>query len=163
MLRAEEVVERLGLEPLVGEGGMFRVMYNNTRLTEEGAPLGGAIYYLLHGKAFSHFHVLTGDEVWFFHSGDPVELVTLWPDGTWKVTRLGTDLAKGEVPQALVPKGVWMGACLAEGGDYALMSTVTVPGYTDGSYTHGNKEELLSKWPGAKEWIERLTGETFSF
>ena len=163
MLRAEEVVERLGLVPLVGEGGMYVSTYNHEETLESGAPLGGAIYYLLHGKAFSHFHVLTGDEIWLFHSGNPVELVTLWPDGTWKVTRLGTDLEKGEVPQALVPKGVWMGACLAKGGDYALMSTVTVPGYTDGSYTHGSREELLAKWPGAKEWIEKLTGETFSF
>lgn len=163
MLRAEEVVEQLGLEPLVGEGGMYRSTYNNDLKMADGAPIGGAIYYLLHGKAFSHFHVLTGDEMWFFHSGDPVELVTLWPDGTWKVTRLGADLAKGEVPQALVPKGVWMGACLAEGGDYALMSTATFPGYTDGSYTHASREELLAKWPEAKAWIERLTGETFAF
>lgn len=162
MLKAEEVVRLLGLEPLVGEGGMYRSTYN-CETVKDGAPLGGAIYYLLHGKAFSHFHVLTGDEVWFFHCGDPVDLVTLWPDGTHRVTRLGTDLAKGEVPQALVPKGVWMGACMAPGGDYALMSTATTPGYTDGSYTHGDKEALLEKWPAAAEWIGKLTGETFAF
>ena len=118
---------------------------------------------MLHGKAFSHFHVLTGDEVWFFHCGDRVNLVTLWPDGTWKVTHLGCDLEKGEVPQVLVPEGVWMGACLAEGGDYALMSTATVPGYTEGSYTHGVREELEAKWPEAAQWIRRLTGQTFAF
>ena len=73
------------------------------------------------------------------------------------------DLAAGEVPQALVPKGVWMGACLEEGGDYALMSTVTVPGYTEGAYTHGNKKELCAKWPEAEAWIERLTGEAIFF
>ena len=73
------------------------------------------------------------------------------------------DLAAGEVPQALVPKGVWMGACLAGGGDYALMSTVTVPGYTEGSYTHGSKEELLAKWPQAEARIEKLTGEAIFF
>lgn len=162
MLKAEDVVKTLGLVPLVGEGGMYRSTYN-CDIERDGAPLGGAIYYLLHGKAFSHFHVLTGDEVWFFHCGDPVDLVTLWPDGTHKVTRLGNDLARGEAPQALVPKGVWMGACMAEGGDYALMSTATVPGYTDGSYTHGKREDLEKKWPEAAEWIEKLTGETFSF
>ena len=162
MFTAEEIVKHLGLEPLVGEGGMYRSTYNcDTRW--EGAPLGGAIYYLLHGKAFSHFHVLTGDEVWFFHRGDPVDLVTLWPDGTHKVTRLGNALDKGEVPQALVPRGVWMGACLVPGGDYALMSTSTTPGYTEGSYTHGDREALAAGWPGAAEWIRRLTGETFPF
>ena len=163
MDQAEQIVKKLGLQPLEGEGGMFLVTYNSESVSAEGAPMGGAIYYMLHGKAFSHFHVLTSDEIWFFHSGDPVELVTLWPDGTWKVTRLGLDLAAGEVPQALVPKGVWMGACLAEGGDYGLMSTVTVPGYTEGSYTHGNREELLAKWPEAAAWIEKLTGEAIFF
>ena len=155
MLNAKEVVERLGLTPLVGEGGMYVTTYNSERTLEDG-PIGGAIYYLLHGKAFSHFHVLTGDEVWFFHCGDSVDLVTLWPDGTYQVTRLGNDLEKGEVPQ-------FLGACMAPGGDYALMSTVTVPGYTDGSYTHGDREALLQKWPGAAEWIEKLTGQTFPF
>ena len=163
MKNAEQIVKSLGLEPLEGEGGMFRVMYNSERVSAEGAPMGGAIYYMLHGKAFSHFHVLTSDEIWFFHGGDPVELVTLWPDGSWKVTRLGMDLAAGEVPQALVPEGVWMGACLAGGGDHALMSTVTVPGYMEGSYTHGDREELLAKWPEAAAWIEKLTGEAIFF
>ena len=160
---AEKIVKCLGLAPLEGEGGMFRSTYYNRCLTGDGAPMGGAIYYLLHGKAFSHFHMLTSDEIWFFHSGDAVELVTLWPDGTWKVTRLGADPTEAETPQALVPRGVWMGACLAEGGDYALMSTVTVPGYTEGSYTHGDKKALLSKWPEAEAWIEKLTGEAVFF
>lgn len=163
MGKAEEVVKALGLVPLVGEGGMYCSTYNHTEKNGEGAPLGGAIYYLLHAKAFSHFHMLTGDEIWLFHSGDPVDLVTLWPDGTCRVTKLGTDLARGEVPRFTVPRGVWMGACMAEGGDYALMSTVTVPGYTEGSYTHGVKEELLARWPAAERWVERLTGETFAF
>lgn len=162
MLKAEEVVQRLDLVPLVGEGGMYVSTYNCDK-TADGASIGGAIYYLLHGAAFSHFHVLTGDEVWFWHMGAPVNLVTLWPDGSWKVTRLGADLAEGEVPQFTVPRGVWMGACLDGDGGYALVSTATFPGYTEGSYTHGDREALLAKWPGAEEWIRRLTGETFAF
>ena len=162
MLNAKEIVERLGLVPLVGEGGMYVSTYNSDRRLE-GGPIGGVIYYLLHAAAFSHFHVLTGDEVWFYHCGAPMNLVTLWPDGSWKLKRLGTDLEKGEVPQFTVPKGVWMGACLDEGGDYGLVSTATIPGYTEGSYTHGNREELLKKWPAAERWILRLTGETFAF
>lgn len=162
MLKAEEVVKRLGLIPLVGEGGMYVSTYHCDQ-TADGTSIGGAIYYLLHREAFSHFHVLTGDEVWFWHLGDAVNLVTLWPDGSWKVTRLGANLEKGEVPQFTVPKGVWMGACLEAGGDYGLVSTATFPGYTEGSYTHGDREALVRKWPEAAAWIERLTGETFAF
>ena len=37
------------------------------------------------------------------------------------------------------------------------------PAYTPGCYTHGNREELLERWPEAAAWIQRLTGETFAF
>ena len=37
--------------------------------------------------------------------------------------------------------------------EVALMSTATTPGYTDGSYTHGDKEALLEKWPDAQVFM----------
>ena len=162
MLRAEEVVERLGLVPLEGEGGMYRSTYLCDR-TLEGVSIGSAIYYFLHGEAFSHLHLLTGDEVYFYHGGGPVDLVELFPDGTWQVTRLGNRLEQGEVPQHLVPAGVWQGSRLAPGGEWTLMSTSMSPAYTPGCYTHGCREELLARWPQAREWIERLTGEARAF
>lgn len=162
MSKAEEIVKILGLEPLPVEGGMFRSTYTSKE-EKDGRPIGSAIYYLLHGKAFSHMHCLTGDELWLHQGGDAIDLVNLFPDGTWTVTRLGGDVTKGEVPQHLVPMGVWMGACLAEGGDYALIATTNHPGYIPGCYTHGDREELTKRYPGAAEWIERLTGEAVFF
>ena len=162
MLKAEEVVARLGLVPLEGEGGMYRSTYNSA-LTLDGVPIGSLIYYLLHGRAFSHFHRLTGDEIWLYHGGAPMNLVELFPDGTWAVTRLGCDLEQGEVPQHLVRAGVWQGACLDEGDDWGLAGTMMAPAYTPGCYTHSNREELLERWPEAAAWIQRLTGETFAF
>ena len=162
MSKAEEIVKALGLEPLPVEGGMFRSTYTSTQ-EKNGRPIGSAIYYFLHGKAFSHMHRLTEDELWLHHDGDAVELVCLYPDGTWDVTRLGSDVIKGESPQHVVPEGTWMGACLADGGDYALLATTNHPGFIPGCYTHGDREELRRKYPGAKEWIERLTGEAVFF
>ena len=42
MLKAEEVVTRLGLVPLEGEGGMYRSTYNSA-LTLDGVPIGSLI------------------------------------------------------------------------------------------------------------------------
>ena len=162
MSKAEQIVKALGLEPLPVEGGMFVSTYNSSTLAD-GRPVGSTIYYFLHGKAFSHLHCLTGDEMWFHQGGDAIELVCLYPDGKWTVTRLGGDVLAGDVPQYLVPKGVWMGACLAEGGDYALLATANFPGYIPGCYTHGDREALLAQYPAAAEWIERLTGEAVFF
>ena len=103
MSKAEEIVKALGLEPLPVEGGMFRSTYTSAQ-EKDGRPIGSAIYYFLHGKAFSHMHCLTGDELWFHHDGDAVNLVCLYPDGTWDVTRLGGDVTKGEVPSMWCPR-----------------------------------------------------------
>jgi predicted cupin superfamily sugar epimerase len=162
MSKAEAIVKKLGLEPLEVEGGMFCSTYTSAE-EKDGRPIGSAIYYFLHGKAFSHMHKLTGDEMWFHQGGDAVELVNLYPDGTWTVTRLGGDVEAGEVPQHLVPKGVWMGARLAQGGDYALMATTNHPGYVPGCYTHGDPEALKQQYPEAADWIDALTGEAIFF
>ena len=97
MLRAEEVVERLGLVPLEGEGGMYRSTYECDR-TLEGVSIGSAIYYFLHGEAFSHLHLLTGDEVYFYHGGGPVDLVALFP-------ALETDWKRGRSPSIWCRQG----------------------------------------------------------
>ena len=155
---AQKLIELLGLSPLPGEGGMSLQTYiSNKKIGEE--PGGTAIYYLLTGEAFSHLHRLTGDEVYHFYLGDPVELLELLPDGTSRTTILGQDVLGGQKVQHLVPAGHWQGSRLAEGGSFALMGTTMCPGYTDACYEHGNAEELKRQYPQAKGSIEGLTGE----
>ena len=43
MNNIEQIIERLGLAPLEGEGGMFVSTYNHEETLESGAPMGGAI------------------------------------------------------------------------------------------------------------------------
>ncbi|MBU5626233.1 cupin domain-containing protein [Oscillibacter sp. MSJ-2] len=162
MLNAEEIVKSLNLEPLEQEGGMYRVTYTCEK-TVDGEPIGGAIYYFLTERSFSHFHKLTGDEVYHFYLGDPVELVELLPDGKQRVIQLGTDLEKGQTPQHLVRAGSWQGSHLLPGGKFALLGTTMSPGFTPGCYEHGVKERLMREYPAAKVWIERLTGEAVAF
>ena len=50
---------------------------------------------------------------------DPVEMLLLYPDGSGHTATLGTDILAGMRPQIVVPGGVWQGATMAPGFDYA--------------------------------------------
>ena len=158
MAQLEEIIEKLHLVPLTQEGGMVSQTYVST-FKIGGECAGTAIFYLLRDKAFSHLHRLTGDELYHFYLGDPVELTELLPDGTHRKTVLGNDLASGHALQHLVPAGNWQGSHLAGGGKWALLGTTMWPGYTDECYEHGNRGKLLEEYPDAAEEILALTGK----
>ena len=158
-ITAEELIEKLALEPLFGEGGLFRQTYVSGIKTAGGEDAGTAIFYLLRGKSFSHLHRLTGDELYHFYIGDPVELVELLPDGQVKKTVLGSDVPAGQSVQHLVPAGNWQGSRLIEGGEWALLGTTMCPGYTEGCYEHGDAGVLAARYPEAEEEIFALTGD----
>lgn len=145
-MTADQIKELLGLEEHPCEGGYFR----QTWKSEEEIPLaalparysggraaGTAIYYLLEPLTFSEMHRLISDEVFHFYYGDPVEMLQLWPDGSSRVVRLGSDLASGVLPQLVVPKGVWQGSRLAPGGSVALIGCTVSPGFDYADYETG--------------------------
>lgn len=155
-MTVKQIIETLGLVPLVREGGMYLRTYESG-LSVNGQPVGTAIYYFLSGDDFSHLHRLSGDEVYHFYLGDPVELVELLPDGLSKTTILGPDILSGQCVQHLVPAGNWQGSQLVKGGSFALLGTTMCPGYTDSMYENGDAEALLAKYPEAREKILQLT------
>jgi len=158
MLTAERIIEILGLVPLADEGGMYLQNYLSEAQIN-GRPGGSAIYYLLTAESFSHLHRLTGDEVYHFYMGDPVELCELKPDGSTVITTLGTDIENGERPQHTVYAGVWQGSRLKQGGSWALIGTTMCPAFYPECYEHGNAEELKKQYPSAEAYIDALTGE----
>ena len=40
-----------------------------------------------------------------------------------------------------------------------LLGTTMCPAYSEKEYEHGNREELLKKYPDAAVYIRKLTGE----
>jgi len=166
MLTVEQIKELLNLRPLPVEGGFFAETY---RAAEElpatalparygaGRPHGTAIYYLLTPDSRSTLHRLRTDEVWHFYLGDAVELLQLLPDGTGQVVPVGTDLAAGQRPQVVVPRGVWMGARLAAGGRFALLGTTMAPAFDPADFEAGARDTLLVDYPAWREMIVALT------
>lgn len=161
-MAAEEVIEILGLEPLEGEGGMFRQTWFSSRKEGE-VPYTQAIYYLLTERSFSHMHRLTSEEVYHFYMGDPVELCELKTDGTVEITVLGDELRKGERPQHVVAEGSWQGSRVKPGGRWALLGTMMCPCFSPGCYEHGDAEGLKKQFPEASMYIEALTGDVIAY
>ena len=155
----QDLIEVLKLVPLSEEGGLVAETYRSLAKTSDGQAAGSAIFYLLRGDAFSHLHRLTGDEMYHFYLGDPVELIELTPNGRVETTILGQDIGGGECLQHLVPAGNWQGSRLKEGGTYALLGTTMCPGYTQEGYEHADADALIAQYPQAEEKIRRLTGQ----
>lgn len=165
MSDADDLIRTLGLRPLGFEGGYFRENVRSALQLEGPASsaftgprsLHTAIYYLLAPDSQSLLHRLKADEVYHFYSGDPVDLFLLYPDGTTETVVLGADLAAGQVPQQLVPAGVWQGGALRPGGRYALMGTTMSPGFHLADFELGRYEPLAARYPGEAARIRQLT------
>lgn len=159
-MTAGEVIELLQLQPHPVEGGFFRETYRCADSLDRGRErrsISTAIYYLLTPKTVSALHRLPGDEVFHFYAGDPVRMLQLWPDGSTRKVTLGTDLKAGQVPQLVVPGGVWQGSVLIEGGSWALLGATMAPGFDYADYVGGNRAELTARYPEEPKMIERLT------
>jgi predicted cupin superfamily sugar epimerase len=123
---AAGLIQLLRLEPHP-EGGHYRESY---RHVAEGGGRGNmtAIHYLLQAGEVSHWHRLhTADEIWIFNTGGAIEFM-LSPDGqSLDIHRLGLDIARGEQPQILVPRGCWHSARSL--GTFTLVTCTVTPAF----------------------------------
>jgi predicted cupin superfamily sugar epimerase len=166
MLSVKDIQDLLKLRPLPLEGGYFAETYRSKiTLGQQSLPCGytgeraisTAIYYLLTPDTFSALHRLTGDELYHFYLGDPVEMLLLHADALTETVILGQDIAAGMRLQHVVSGGVWQGARLAPGGKFALMGTTMAPGFDAADFQLGNREELSGHYPDHADMIAALT------
>jgi uncharacterized protein len=115
------------------EGGWFRETFRSATTFQPPGYDGPratatAILFLLCPGERSAWHVVKSDELWFWHSGGPLEL-HLGGAGD-RPAEGGTDVTVLGVtnPQVLVPAGVWQGAVPA-GQEPVLVSCVVSPGF----------------------------------
>ncbi len=159
ILSANDVIERLKLEPLPEEGGFYRQTYKSSLSVTSNRPSSDvraastAIYFLLTPDNFSALHRLTTDEVYHFYAGDPMRLVQIDESGQLQKIVMGPDLSSGHQPQVVVPKGVWQGSRLIEGGDWALLGCTVAPGFEFSDLEMGSREQLLRQYPEARTTI----------
>ena len=159
------LIDLLQLKPLPQEGGYFVESYRSNGSIpahEFGVGYSGprslatAIYFLLTANSFSALHRLVGDEIYHFYAGDPVQLLELFPDGSSRITMLGSDILGGMVPQHIVRGGVWQGSRLISGGQYALLGTTMAPGFDFEDFVKGRAEDLVTQYPERADLIRLL-------
>lgn len=165
MISWQELVERLQLRPHP-EGGYYKESYRSPgtipasalRRTghKDARQFSTAIYYLLPPGTKSKLHKLASDEVFHFYLGGPLTLLELGPKGEITTTRLGSDLAFGQVLQRVVKAGWWFGG-YCEGEVYSLVGCTVAPGFDFADFQFGDREKLLAQYPSAAPLIERLS------
>src|SRR3546814_58254 len=118
-------IEALGFTPHP-DGGHFRETF---RAPAPDGVRGAAtaIVYLLAAGERSHWHRVDAEEIWAFHAGEPIELLISADGRTVGRHVLGVDLAKGETPQAVVPKDAWQSARPL--GAWTLVGCVVAPAF----------------------------------
>jgi predicted cupin superfamily sugar epimerase len=124
-LSADDIIRLLDLRPHP-EGGHYRETFRDAATVAGGRPASTAIYFLLRAGELSRWHRVDAAEVWHWYAGAPLSLAIV-ADGSRSDARLGTDLAAGERPQAVVPACAWQQAQSL--GAWTLVGCSVAPGF----------------------------------
>ncbi|MEY9964081.1 putative cupin superfamily sugar epimerase [Streptacidiphilus sp. MAP12-16] len=143
MANISELVTLLGLEPHI-EGGWFRETWKAPgEVVPDGYPgpraFATGIYFLLHPGEISRWHRVRSDELWLWHRGGPMRMrlggADAAPDESRAVDSvLGPRVEDGELPQFVVPGGVWQSAEPA-GAEPVLVTCIVAPGFDFADFT----------------------------
>ena len=130
--QARKLIEQLDLQPHP-EGGWYRETWKAPAAAGE-RPIATAIHFLLEAGQRSHWHRVDATEIWLWHSGSPLRLLTA-PDDKGPVTahRLGGDVLAGQVPQHVIAPQHWQ-AAEADAG-WGLVSCIVAPGFNFAGFT----------------------------
>lgn len=113
------------------------------------------LFFAAYGRGF-HFHRLTADEMWYFHAGQSLTIYMIDPDGVLTTAQLGLNLAAGERPQFLVPKGCIFGSAMNQDG-FSLVGCMVSPGFTFDDFELFSQQTLLAQYPQHSDIIQRLS------
>jgi predicted cupin superfamily sugar epimerase len=158
-MNAKEIIQKLQLKPHP-EGGYYSETYRSAEFLfnnkGEKRNITTAIYFLLENKDKSHFHRIQSDELWFFHQGEPLEIVMIQNEQIIPII-LGNNIEKGEIPQARIPSNIWFASKIKTGMGYSLVSCTVSPGFDFLDFELAQRQELLQHYPHLKDAIEEFT------
>ena len=139
------------------QGGAYSWVYTSPNWTGEEAsrPTVGISYFLLSGSGALRFQKLDCDELWYFHEGCGLKLTVLLPDGKLREFRLG--VGAEDMPMVLIPKGQIFAAENIDPMGYSFISCMTTPALQADGIRIMGREELLKKYPQAKEAIGKYS------
>jgi predicted cupin superfamily sugar epimerase len=157
-MEPKEIIEKLQLLPHP-EGGFYKETYRSAAdISIDGnvRQMCTSIYFMLEDDNKSHFHRIKSDELWFFHLGEPLEIVTL-NNGMVETILLGSAIEKGELLQAVIPAGIWFGSRIKSQKGFVLVSCTVAPGFDFADFELAKREDLLREYPHCEELVKELT------
>jgi predicted cupin superfamily sugar epimerase len=158
-MSAQHIIDKLKLmrHP---EGGFYKETYRSDQILvndkKENRNVSTAIYYLLENEDRSLFHRIQSDELWFFHLGEPLEIISIERKQLTTIT-LGNDIEQDEFPQVKIPANTWFGARIKNAKGFSLVSCVVSPGFDFTDFELAKREDLIQQFPLFKDVIEKFT------
>jgi predicted cupin superfamily sugar epimerase len=104
----------------------------------------------------SLFHRIQSDELWHFHAGSALSIFILDQERL-EISKLGSNIDRGESLQVIVPAGKWFGALVDNPDDYTLSGCTVAPGFDFADFEMATRDELLQEFPAHREIIVKLT------
>ncbi|MCS6822332.1 MAG: cupin domain-containing protein [Microscillaceae bacterium] len=147
------------------EGGYFKEIYRSVgKVGEACLPQGlygernyaTSIYFLLESHQFSAFHRIAFDEIWHFYEGSPVGIYVIDIQGNVNKYLLGRDIEQKQQFQIIIPANHWFAAEVIEPESFSLVGCTVSLGFDFQDFELARKNELLSQFPQAKDYIERF-------
>lgn len=169
-LTAEGIRTMLGLQPhptcgFVAETYRSTLTVPGSSLPEAFAgsrPVGSGLYFMVTSQAHVVMHRIRSDQQYHHYLGDPLEVLMLLPDGSGRVTIVGSDLAAGMRPQLFIPGSTFHMSRLVKGGSFALLASTEWPGVEPQDVEHGERDKLVAAFPDFREQIDDFMGYSVS-
>ena len=116
-----------------------------------------SIYFLLSAQDKSHFHILSSDEIWFFHEGTSGIIHFLDPERGYRFERIGKKKELGDMYQVHIPANTYFAAEVENQKDFVFVSCVVAPGFDFADFKMAENTELHHLFPQYEELIERFS------
>ncbi len=132
------------------EGGYYNRFYesNEHHTCTDGRgkrPCMTSIWFLIPGGVKTHFHRIKSDELWFFHSGNPVSMDSILENEVMTSILLSNQGYENHVPSCVVKSGIWFAAESLPGeADYSLVSCAVAPGFDFADFELMDKKKETS-------------------
>ncbi|WP_020651170.1 cupin domain-containing protein [Solimonas variicoloris] len=168
--RRDELIERLGLVPLNGEAGLFRVLRVSDLEVTAGdgrSPASNAIYFMLTpASPQNHLHWLYSDDYQSLIEGGPADYYLFLADGSVAHYVMGRDVAHGQTPFVPVPAGAAKAIVLRPEAPYLLVGSVLTPAWSPGRERIGGDAAFIERYAGKAAWatpafLRALIGPNF--
>lgn len=164
-MTVETLVKELNLLPHP-EGGYYKETYRSEgKITQACLSpdfsgernIATGIYFLIEKGNFSALHKIKSDETWHFYYGDALEVIEINEQGILTITKIGSNLLKGETFQYTVKANTLFGSRVSGNGLFSLVGCTVYPGFDFNDFELANRLELIQLFPQHSQLISELT------